>query len=56
MNRCKKPILRTEGFYEVDLEHKKQAAALMSKQGNRTVVLFHKGFVRLYFLAWREAT
>jgi hypothetical protein len=54
MNRCKKLILRTEGFYEVDLEHKKQAA-LMSKQGNRTVVLFHKGFVRLYFFAWGEA-
>jgi len=43
MNRCKKLILRIEGFHEAVLEHKKQAAALTSKQGNRTVVLFHKG-------------
>ena len=28
MNRCKKPILRIEGFHEAVLEHKKQAAAL----------------------------
>ena len=55
MNRCKKLILRIEGFHEAVLEHKKQAAALTSKQGNRTVVLFHKGFVRLYFFAWGEA-
>lgn len=45
MNRCKKPILSTEGLYEAVSEHKN----LMVKAGNRTVVLFHKGFVRHIF-------